>query len=295
MFKMEYIEDEILYYIQEYKKLNLANVCNVISNCKGNIYFSGIGKSENMSVHCCDLLKSISLRTFFIDISKSLHGDIGTITQDDLIILFSKSGSTREVVEVIPYLKQRNVKIIGICCEDNSYFHKVCDITLKLPFRQEIGGNINKIPTNSCVSFLLFSNILVSKLKTNIDIQLYSQNHPAGDIGKQLRRVRDVMIADFPKIYINKEININLVLLEMTKYKMGICTFLDDSSNIIGILTDGDIRRLLIRENLKTKINIEDLNSDFVYKDNLNDFFHSNNFYTPVVINRKLLGLLIKN
>lgn len=287
------MEEEILFYLKQYKNFKIDDIVSEIKNCKGNIYFSGIGKSENMSNHCSDLLKSISVKSFYLDISKSLHGDIGTITKNDIVILFSKSGSTRELIEVIPYIKHKEAKLIGVCCEDNSYFQKVCDIMLKLPFNYEMGGNINKIPTNSCVSFLLFSNLLVSKLKNDINIELYSQNHPSGEIGKHLKRVRDVMITEFPKIYINKEIDINLVLLEMTKYKMGICTFLDNLGNVIGILTDGDIRRLLIKENLKTKINIEDLNSNFIYENDLNNFFHNNCFYTPVVVNKKLLGLII--
>jgi arabinose-5-phosphate isomerase len=150
-------------------------------------YFTGIGKSRNIAKHCCSLLKCININCFVLDSINALHGDIGTVKDNDTIIFFSKSGSTPELIKLINVLNLRKCTTIGICCDDNSEFKNFCTITIQLPFTNEISGDINTIPTNSCMAQLLFSNILVSKLKQIINIEKYKLNHPEGNIGKILQ------------------------------------------------------------------------------------------------------------
>ena len=175
--------------------------------------------------------------------------------------------------------------------------HDVCDLTIELPFRSELSGEINQIPTNSFMSNLLFSNIVVSILKNNLTLNEYKANHPSGNIGNNLLKVEDVLIKkDYPIIELKNEeyIDLHEPLLEMTKYKFGCCCFVDSNKNLIGILTDGDIRRMFL--NQKFKLLHKDLNSSFHFETDLNknllDIKKLSIKYIPFTSSGKLIGIL---
>ena len=244
------IREEITYQISNINEENVLQICKLIKQCSGNIYVMGIGKSGNMAKHFTDLLKSISIPIYFLETTNALHGNIGPVNSNDYVFLFSKSGNTHELLQVIPFLKQRTEYIYGICCEKGSHFERECKQVFVTPFQNEISGEINKIPTNSYMSHLLFSNHIVSILKKDISIDTYKNNHPAGSIGNSLKRVKEVLLADFPKIVWGekiKKIPIIDILLEMTKFNVGCCVFLNENQTLLGILVDGDIRRLLLK------------------------------------------------
>jgi YrbI family 3-deoxy-D-manno-octulosonate 8-phosphate phosphatase len=184
------IKKEFNYQIDNFNLKKINNVCEIIKNIEGNIYFCGVGKSGNIAKHCCDLLKCISFPSFYLDVLNSTHGDIGTLTNKDIILIFSNSGNTLEIVNIIPLFKNIGIKTVGICCNEISTFKDLCDIVIVTPFKNEIGGVINKIPTNSCMSHLIFSNILVSLLKNNISLNKYIKNHLSGNIGNILLKVK---------------------------------------------------------------------------------------------------------
>ena len=151
-----------------------------------------------------------------------LHGDIGILNEGDIIFLFSNSGNNIEIINLIPNLRQKKTKIYGICSNDKSKFKDLCDNTFILPFKCEISGEINKIPTNSCMSFLIFTNIVVSVLKKNINIEKYKSNHPAGNIGNNLLKINDKIIYEYPKTTKKDLFIINDLLIQMTKYQIGV-------------------------------------------------------------------------
>ena len=285
---------EVKYQLNHFNLKELEQLADIVNKYKKeNIYFMGIGKSGNIAKHCADLLRSLSFNTFFLCTLNALHGDIGNITNKDLVILFSKSGNTKELLEIIPYLKLRNVYLYGICCNKHSKFKELCDKTIETPFKQELSGNINKIPTNSIMSHLIFCNILVSILKNTTNIYQYKENHPAGIIGKDLRTIKDVIIKQFPKVYIEKNFSFSDILLEMTQYKIGCCFFVNKKEELVGILTDGDIRRILI--NNDTNINVlEKINKNYYYETNIEkriiDCRKCN--YIPIITNKKIIGII---
>jgi YrbI family 3-deoxy-D-manno-octulosonate 8-phosphate phosphatase len=264
------------------------------SNKEKNIYMTGIGKSENIANHFCSLLKSININCFSLNAINALHGDIGTLKENDMIFLFSKSGNTSELLQLIPFLKERKCFIIGVCCDSNSKFSELCCKTIKLPFNCEISGEINKIPTNSYMSQLFFSNIIVSLLKNNIDINQYKNNHPAGNIGNNLKKINDSMIYKYPKLIVEDEIKLHDVLLEMTKYKIGCCFFVNEIDELFGILTDGDIRRLILNDENKKIINKSDINKNYYYETDTEKFIFEcrKSNYIPIIINEKLYGII---
>ncbi|ADO67298.1 putative bifunctional KDO 8-phosphate phosphatase/arabinose 5-phosphate isomerase [Cafeteria roenbergensis virus] len=287
------IRKELNYQLDNLNLNHINNLVNLIKNTDNNIYFMGIGKSGNIAKHCSDLLKSISINCYYLNSINLLHGDIGTLNQN-LIVMFSKSGNTHEIIELIPFLKQRKCYVVGICCDDNSLFEKDCDLVIKTPFTKEIDGAINKIPTNSIMSHLLFTNILVSKLKENINIEEYSLNHPSGNIGKNLLKIKDCLILDFPKIILDKNVLLHKVFLNMTKYKIGCCFFVNYDNKLLGILTDGDIRRLLLTDENKKFINKNDINKNYFFETNIDKyvFEYKKYNYLPIIKNDKLIGII---
>ena len=162
-----------------------------------------------------------------------------------------------------------------------------------MPFIDEIKGNINKIPTNSSLAMLFFSNILVSLLKRKISINQYKENHPLGNIGFNLKKIKDCLISDYPKLLIKESIPLHNVLLEMTKYKIGCSFFLNENEELLGVLTDGDIRKLLIKnENIKM-ISLENINKNFIYETDMEKYIDNceKNQYIPILKNKKILGI----
>jgi arabinose-5-phosphate isomerase len=212
--------------------------------------------------------------------------------------MFSNSGNTKELLNIIPILQNIGLKIIGICCNDKSEFTRLCDTAIVLPFNKEIGGNIDKIPTNSIMSQLIFCNLLVSILKDNIDIDTYKDNHLSGNIGIDLLQIKDVLKTEYPKIIINlnDSIELNEILLEMTQYKIGCCFFVNNDNELFGILTDGDIRKLLIKNKVEY-ITMNHINDNYYYEIDKNKFIFSCKKYNyiPLLKNKILEGFFSNN
>ena len=175
------------------------------------------------------------------------------------------------MIQVIPFIKTRTEELYGICCENGSHFERECKEVFVTPFQNEVRGEINKVPTNSYMSHLLFTNYIVSILKNDISLDTYKRNHPAGSIGSALTKVKDVLLREYPKVIWGEKMHIIpivSILLEMTQYNIGCCVFLNESNTLIGILVDGDIRRLLLRKNDLQNITKEDIkNNCFTVKD----------------------------
>jgi arabinose-5-phosphate isomerase len=261
------------------------------------IYCTGIGKSENIAIHCSNLLKSIGIKSFYLNCLNSVHGDIGTIEPDDVIIIFSKSGNTNELINIIPSLKNHNPYLVTISCNKDGILNKLSNKSIVLPFTNELEGNINTIPTNSYMSTLFYVNILIMILvdKINIDYASYKLNHPGGNIGTKLMTINDVLIKDFPKIILDKSIKLKNVLLEMTKYSIGCCFFINPNNEFIGLLSDGDIRRLLCINSDIILITQNDINNKFYYETDLNKIINNiNNKYKfiPILDNRTIIGII---
>jgi arabinose-5-phosphate isomerase len=291
------IKSEFLHQIGNFNIEEINNLAISINDCHGIIYFCGVGKSGNIAKHCCDLLKCISIKAFYIDLLNTTHGDIGTMTSKDIILMFSNSGNTMELVNLIYLFKNIGIKTVGICCNEKSKFKELCDHVVVTPFKKEISGEIDKIPTNSFMSHLLFSNILVSLLKNRINIDQYGVNHLSGNIGNDLLKIKDVLINDFPKIILKNTVQLHEVLLKMTEHKMGCCFFIDDERKIIGLLTDGDIRRLFIKDSDIKYIKLEDINTNFYYENDLDKFIcdiDKKYNYVPILEKDKLLLNIIK-
>ena len=299
------IKNESLYQLNKFvnNMSGIEFISNKILSCTGNIYITGVGKSEDISVHLVNLMKSIGLKSYYMNIMNSTHGDMGCIDNNDIIIFFSKSGNTSEIIEKINLFKCYK---IGICCNDKSLFSQFCDCILILPFKSEIKNskNINCIPSNSYMSHLFFCNILINNLieKSDITLDLYKSNHPAGNIGNNLKTVQDVIITEYPKIVLNDNVELNKVLLEMTKYSIGCCFFVNENNNLLGVLSDGDIRRIILNNNINN-ITIENINIEYTFIKDTNlylmDLNENKDFlkykkakFIPVIEDNLIVGII---
>tara|TARA_Y100000590_G_scaffold143050_1_gene164209 strand:- start:17240 stop:18631 length:1392 start_codon:yes stop_codon:yes gene_type:complete len=299
---IQQIKKETFYQLNNFNNINFDFITNKILSCNGNIYITGVGKSEDISIHLVNLMKSISIKSYYINILNSTHGDIGCIDRNDIIIFFSKSGNTNEIIEKINSFKCYK---IGICSNDKSLFSKYCDYNIILPFQSEIINekNINCIPSNSYMSQLFFVNILVNNLieKSDINLEKYKSNHPAGNIGNNLRMVKDVIITEYPKIILESIVSLNNILLEMTKYSIGCCFFVNKNNNLLGVLSDGDIRRIMLTNNINN-ITIKDINIEYtfikdssIYLKDLNNKEYKKAKFIPVIENNNIIGIINYN
>lgn len=267
-----------------------------------NIYFTGIGKSENMAFHCSDVLKSVGIRAFQLDAVKAFHGDVGTIRKNDMVLFFSNSGNTAELLDLIELVADRGANTVGVCCTKDNKFKEKCKLMIELPFISELEmGDISSVPTNSAMVQLLFTNILTANIVnlSKITVDKYRKNHLSGAIGKYLKTIRDSMITDIPKINIceSSEIKLTDILLKMTQYNFGCCIFMDiTGKKMKGILLDGDIRRLLLSNKNMDIITYNDINKQFKYETDLNKIvgdIDKHLKYVPVLTeDKKLLGIV---
>ena len=299
------IQNEINYNLENLDLNKIIEIKNILLNEKNknrNIFFSGIGKCETIAIHLTNLLKSLSYKTFFINIQNSSHGDIGCIDNDSIVMLFSKSGNTHELLNFIEISNLKKLKIISITCNENCKMKDVSYYHYALPLKSELDYGIINVPTNSSVLMLIFSNILV-KLLDNIDINEYKLNHIGGSIGNELKKIKDLMIVNFPSFIFknNEKLKMMDIVLEMTNKKMGLAIIKDTNEEIIGMITDGDIRRLLINDNNLIYLKKEFINTSFfkienkelIIKDIKYDLLKKK--FIPIVEKNKIIGLLCEN
>lgn len=288
------VRNEVRHQLQSLRMGCVRTIAELIATAKGNVICTGVGKSANLAKHCSDLLKSISVPCFFLDCGNSLHGDIGVLQTSDVVLMFSKSGQTPELLELIPLLKQRRCTVVGVCCDTHSAFATQCDVVYEAPFQREISGDISTIPTNSCIAQLIFCNLLVTALKNAITNSDYKTNHPAGNIGQRLKTIKDVLYTAFPRVVLDPDGYLSDVLLQMTEHRIGCCFFVDKQDRLLGILTDGDIRRLLLANRNQTQITTQDINPDFAYETDLSKLLQDcvHQTYFPVLANSKLVGVV---
>jgi len=249
--------------ILELKKINkllngsFIKAVDLIGNCKGKIICAGVGKSGIIARKISATLSSVGISSFFLNPSEANHGDLGQIDKRDTLLVFSYSGNTSEILNMLKYANRFNIKIIGISSKVDSLLLKASDIKILLPKVKEADPN-NLVPTSSTSLQLLFGDCLaiclMNKMKfTKEKFKIY---HPGGNIGQTLLLVKDIMIREKNKIpLINFNSNIVTAVKTISKKNLGIGIIIKNKS-VIGIVTDGDIRRGAKSYSKKTKITV---------------------------------------
>lgn len=211
------------------------------------IIVSGVGKSGLIGQKIAATLSSIGVSAVFLHPVEALHGDIGMVQKDDVALLISKSGNTAELVRTIPYLKMRSARIISIVGNMSSHLASASDVVLDGSVERE-ACPFNLAPTTSTTVALALGDALAVCLmhKKNITLEDFSRLHPLGQIGRNVSlTVQDVMHKLQDVALVSQDTPFKEIIIAMSEKPLGCCCCTDKDGNLIGILTDGDVRRAL--------------------------------------------------
>ncbi|CAL2064334.1 KpsF/GutQ family sugar-phosphate isomerase [Tenacibaculum sp. 190524A05c] len=225
---------------------SFADAVNFILNSKGRVIITGIGKSANIANKIVATLNSTGTPAVFMHAADAIHGDLGNIQEDDVVICISKSGNTPEIKVLVPLIRNSKNKIIAITGNPDSFLGKNADFLLNSYVEKEADPN-NLAPTNSTTAQLVLGDALAVCL---LDLRGFTNNdfakyHPGGALGKRLYlRVSDLIKNnELPKVLPSDKLT--KVIVEISEKRLGVTAVVDNNDKITGIITDGDIRRML--------------------------------------------------
>ena len=273
--------------INELKKIrkifnnSFIEAVDLILNCKGKVIFAGIGKSGLIARKISATFSSVGIPSFFCDPAQALHGDMGQIEKKDILIIFSYSGNTSELSNMLKYANRYRIKIIGVASKPDSTLLKASDIKLLLPKVKEADVT-GMVPTTSTTITLLLGDCLATTVmhQRNFSKEKFKIFHPGGNIGSSLLLAKDIMVTGKKMPFINHKKKLKDALKIMNEKKLGIIVVLKNNF-IEGLVTDGDLRREI---------------KNYVKDKNLNQLMSEK----PLVVNEnmpasKALGIMSEN
>lgn len=225
---------------------NFVDAVDAIFKCKGKVVITGIGKSGIIAQKIVATFNSTGTYSIFLHSADSIHGDLGIVREDDVVILISKSGDTSEVKQIIPTLRDLGVKLIGILGNTNSELAKVCDMVIDASVKEEACPH-NLAPTSSTTIALVIGDALAVSLlqKRNFRKEDFAFIHPGGSLGKKLLlKVEDIMTSGNDVPMVKESTSMKDIIYSISSKRLG-CTVVTNGNTVKGIITDGDIRRLL--------------------------------------------------
>tara|TARA_Y100000816_G_scaffold269750_1_gene232940 strand:+ start:16 stop:984 length:969 start_codon:yes stop_codon:yes gene_type:complete len=213
-----------------------------IIKCQSKIILCGVGKSGLIANKIASTLSSVGTPAFFLSASDSSHGDLGSISKKDILIIISNSGETNELKNIIQFANRNKILLIGIVSQKNSILYKSADIKLHIPKAIEAGGII---PTSSTTSQLALGDALaIATMKQRkFNKKDFKRIHPAGSLGLQLKTVEDLMLKDTAIPFVKENIKMKDALKILSSKKLGFLLVRDKKNNTKGIITDGELRR----------------------------------------------------
>ena len=233
---------------------NFCEIVELLMNCKGKIILTGIGKSAIIGMKISATLNSTGSKSIFLHLGDALHGDMGVISKEDIVICLSKSGESSEIISLSNYLNKAQIKLIGISCVNGSSLEKISDMFIHTKIEREACHN-NLAPTTSSACHLAVGDAIamaVQKLK-GFSPDQFGEYHPSGSLGKKLNLSLDSLIDSkrIPKV--NPSSSFVEVIDEISSKMYGATAVIKDNE-IVGVITDGDIRRVI-----EKRKNIEDI------------------------------------
>ena len=238
------LEIKALQKLKKSLNKNFDRAVNAIVNCQSKVILCGVGKSGIIANKISATLSSVGTPSFSLSASDCSHGDLGSITKKDILILISYSGNSIELKNIINYANRNKILLIGITSKKNSDLYKNSDIGLITPEVKEAG--LDMVPTSSTINQLSIGDALaVSTLKRKkINSLDFKKFHPSGSLGEKLKTVEDLMLTHKKIPFINENILMKKALKIMTEKKLGTLIIRNKKKHTTGIITDGQIRRL---------------------------------------------------
>ena len=240
------IESKAVMNLRNQIQSDFESLCSNILQIKGKLILMGIGKSGHIAQKISATLSSTGTSSFFIHPTEAAHGDLGMINKKDAILLLSNSGETKEIIEILPALKRSTANIFTLTNNNQSTIAKAGKINLVINAEEE-ACPLNLAPTSSTTIALVFGDALAIALleARGFSKDDFAKSHPAGQLGKKLTTlVQDLAATNDKAPIVNEAISLKDALIEVTEKKLGV-TLVSDSKKVVGIFTDGDLRRCL--------------------------------------------------
>ena len=225
---------------------SLIEALNLMQYASGRIILTGMGKSGHIARKIAASLASTGTPSFFVHPAEASHGDLGMITENDVVIAISNSGESKELVDILNYCKRFGIHLVAITKNPTSTLAKLSDVILLLPNNGE-ATPLGLAPTNSTTATLVLGDILTSCLiaRRGFSKTDFNDRHPGGKLGSILQKVSDLMHTGSSMPLLNEDVGMQQALLEMTSKRIGCVGFTNKEGILTGILTDGDLRRWL--------------------------------------------------
>lgn len=253
--------------IEELKKVkekideNIELAVDLIFNCKGKIVITGIGKSGLIGKKIAATLASTGTHTIFMNSAEGLHGDLGMICSSDIVIAISNSGNSEEVLSLVPSIKRIGAKIIAMTGNKMSPLGRASECILNIGIEKE-GCPLNLAPMASATSTLVMGDALASILikKRNFKPENFAVYHPGGTLGRRLlMKVRDIMHKGNSIPIVKETSSVDELIMTMTKKQLGAAFVMDSQNKMVGIITEGDLRRALSKKEEFFKLESSDI------------------------------------
>ena len=288
------IESDSIKSISNQLDKSFEVLCDKVIRCDGKIVIMGVGKSGHIAQKISATLSSTGTPSIFIHPTEAAHGDMGLIIKKDIVFLISNSGETDEIVNILSSLKRHAKEIVSLTSDNKSTIAKFADVKIQLKSKKE-ACPLDLAPTSSTTNVLAFGDALAIALfeAKGFTKKDFASSHPAGKLGKKLiTQVKDLMHIGINVPKVSPNTTLDKALIEITKKNLGI-TLIAQKSKIIGIFTDGDLRRCI-----NNKINIQNTkikdvmtkNFKTISKDSLAvdaaKIMESNKIFTLVVIDK---------
>ncbi len=299
---LQVIENEIdsIKHLKSSVDENFSKAIHLILESKGNLVFSGIGKSALIAQKIVATMNSTGTPSVFMHAVDAIHGDLGIVRDEDIVIILSKSGETPEIKVLVPLIQLRGNKIIAIVGNWQSFLARQADLVLDVTVENEAVPD-NLAPTCSTTAELVMGDMLAMTLMKcrGFSTEDFAKFHPGGALGKQLYlRVKD-LYSDNEKPEVSPDDSLTQVIIEMTKKRLG-ATIVTSNGKLVGIITDGDLRRMLLNHADIDKIkaseimtpNPKTIDEDALVADALQKMRNSSITQLPVMANGDYAGVI---
>jgi len=254
------LETQSIGGLARYINSDFEKAVNAIADCKGRLVISGIGKSAVIAQKIVATLNSTGTPSIFMHAADAIHGDLGIVQQDDVVMIISKSGESPEIKILVPLIRNFKNVLIGMIGNEDSYLAKQSDIILNTTVEQEACPN-NLAPTTSTTAQLVMGDALAVCLMEmkGFNSDDFAKFHPGGTLGKKLYlRVADLYVKN-EKPKLSKDKLLRDVIVEISSKRLGATAVVDSNDTLLGIITDGDLRRMLEKNILLDKVTAADI------------------------------------
>ncbi|WP_323597199.1 KpsF/GutQ family sugar-phosphate isomerase [Aliarcobacter butzleri] len=305
----EIVRDVLLTEAKELEKtankisFDIEKAIDLIVNSKGKLIVTGVGKSGLVGAKIAATLASTGTSSFFLHPTEAMHGDLGMIGKDDIVLGISYSGESEELIQILPHLKRLNIPLIAMAKSENSTLAKYADVFINIAVDKE-ACPLDTAPTSSTTLTMAMGDALAVCLMKKRDFKKedFASFHPGGSLGKKLFvKVDDLLKKDnLPTV--SRETKLKDAIIVMSEGRLGNVIIVDENRTVFGVLSDGDLRRALMDENFSINCNVEDIatlnpktlkNKDLLASDALQII---ENYKIQLLIvtdeNNKLIGLL---